>query len=150
MYIMSAIGLYDSPHTEWIYSKVKDRIPIELREEFKYKPKDITRIPLPRNSPEYAFVINEAKRLSVSIYSQYEFTRYTSSEIREAQWFRMGVSYPLEAAGKSSLDFGTKFKNCCQYCNIGGEPDGDILVDRKYVKKKSIVSLFRELSFQNR
>lgn len=138
---MSAIALYDGDKTLDIYNKVKEYIPEELKEEFQYMPKGITRIPLPRDSEQYDFVINEAKKYSISIYSQYEFTLYTPLEKRNAKWFRMGVSYPLESAGKSSLDFGTKLKGCCQECNIGGIPQGDILVDRKYMKKKSIVSL---------
>ena len=70
-----------------------------------------------------------------------ETTYYSKQEICNAEYYDMRFSCALEAAGTRASSYGTKYHSCCQECNIDGIPIGDILIDRKYVKKYSIASL---------
>lgn len=143
MYSMSVVALYDSEKTLEIYESVKQYIPDELknRKEYQYKKGDRTHIPLPRESETYNKVLELAKEYNVSIYHTYEFTEYTKEELKNAEYFVMYISDPLESEGTFARDYGTEYTNCCPVCKIGGRPIGDVLVDRKFVKKYGIASL---------
>ncbi len=92
-------------------------------------------------SEEYNYVFNAASKYGITIYHFYELAKYTLNEKKNAEYFEMGISCALEGEGTSAASYGTRYTNCCPECNIGGTPVGDILVDRKFVKKYGIASL---------
>lgn len=150
MYSMTVIELVQfrrGPHSflecKKIYENFKKYIPEELRDkdEYQYDPeRSYIHIPIPRDSDAYMQLLNTAKENHV--YSgRYEFTEFTKKEIKEAEYFHLGITTPLESEGTDARDYGTKYKNCCDECCIGGELDGDLLVDRKFMKKRAIGTL---------
>lgn len=124
-----------------IYEMFKDFIPLELRnrEEFQLNGNRI-QLPIDKDSEVFRKIIDVAKDFRVSFHT-YEFTEYDQEEIHNAQYFQMFVSDPLESEGTYARDYGTKYINNCSVCKIDGILDGDVLVDRKFVKKYGIASL---------
>ena len=124
-----------------IYEMFKEYIPLELRnkEEFKLNDNKI-QMPIDKDSEAFKKIIEIAKKNYVSFHT-YEYTEYTREEERNAKYFQMFVSDPLESEGTSAGDYGTKYLNSCDTCEIGGKLVGDVLVDRKFIKKQGIASL---------
>ncbi len=141
MFTVAVIALCDSIKTEQLYNEIKDFIPSELVDDYPYKKGDVTHIPLQRDSAQYNFVWKKANEYGITIYHFYELAKYTTSEIKNAEYFEMGISCALESEGTSAASYGTIYTNCCPECNIGGIPIGDVFVDRKFVKKYQIASV---------
>ena len=143
MYSMSVISLSNTDKTQEIYEKYKKYIPDELKEKSDYqydKEKGKIDIPISRNSPEYSRLKEQALANHISVY-EYEFSEYSKQEMKDAEFFQMIVSDPLESEGTYARDYGTKYVDCCDACKVGGTLYGDVFVDRKFVKKCSIASL---------
>ena len=143
MYSMSVISLSNTDKTHDIYEKYKKYIPNELKEKSDYqydKEKRKIDIPIPRSSPEYISLKEQALANHISVY-EYEFSEYSKQEMKDAEFFQMIISDPLQSEGTYARDYGTKYVDCCDACKVGGTLHGDVLVDRKFVKKCSIASL---------
>ena len=50
----------------------------------------------------------------------------------------MRLPDPLELEGTNASDYGTQYVGGCPTCGLGGKPIGDVLVDRKLVKKYKV------------
>ena len=140
---MSVIALSNTDKTQELYEEYKQYIPDELKEKLDYqydKEKERIDIPIPRSTPEYARLKEQALANNLSVF-EYEHSEYSKQEMKDAEYFQMRVSDPLESEGTDARDYGTKYVNCCEACKIGGELYGDVLVDRKFVKKYGIASL---------
>jgi len=145
MYSIAVISL--STHTAnsdkilYIYEMFKDFIPLKLRnrEEFQLNDNRI-QMPIDKDSQVFRKIIDIANDFCISFHT-YEFTEYDQEEIHNAQYFQMFVNDPLESEGTYARDYGTKYINNCSACKIGGILDGDVLVDRKFVRKYGIASL---------
>ena len=70
---------------------------------------------------------------------------YTKDELTSAEYFRLNTSAPLELEGTCSANYGTNHLNQCDKCLMCGELIGDLYVDRKFMKKQKIGSLFPDL-----
>lgn len=143
MYSMSVISLSNCDKTKELYEQFKNHIPNELRDNQEYQyssEKEKINIPLSRKCVEYNILKAQALANHISIY-EYEFSEYTNQEMKDAEFFQMIVSDPLQSEGTFARDYGTKYVDCCDTCKIGGVLYGDVLVDRKFVKKCSIASL---------
>ncbi len=143
MYSMSVISLSNSDKTQELYEQYKKYIPDELREnqEFQYaREKGKIDIPISRMCVEYNSLKSQALINHISIY-EYEFSEYSKQEIKNAEFFQMIVLDPLQSEGTYAKDYGTNYVECCPVCKIGGILDGNVLVDRKFVKKCGIASL---------
>ena len=144
---MSAVSIYNSERNKksiyQVYEQFKQFIPPELRDKKDYQyDENETRIiiPMPRDTENYKLMV-EICRQKALFFHEFEFTEYTRAEEKNAQYFQMFISCALESEGKSASDYGTKYTDCCNTCNVYGKLDGDVLVDRKFVKKYSIASL---------
>ena len=149
MYSMSVVVLRNDSwlreKTRAIYEQYKKFIPERLRDRQDYQYSEEAKrihIPISRTSVEYQDLKKIAQESNV-LGHEYEFTEYSQEEIENAEFFQMFVRYPLQAEGTMASDYGTKYKNCCPICNIGGEPDGDVLVDRKFVKKYDFANIYK-------
>ncbi len=67
-----------------------------------------------------------------------QWVHYTKSEIDRLPFFQMLIPDPLEVEGVSAFNYGTQYEGGCPICCLGGKPVGDVLVDRKFVKKYKI------------
>lgn len=143
MYSIAVIALSKDKKTKEIYDAFKAYIPDELKSRSDYQYNDsnfITYVPIPITSE--AFQQLESTAIENRIFShKHEITEYTKEEVENAEYVQMLVSEPLESEGTYARDYGTKYTNCCQACQIGGDLIGDVKVDRKFVKKYSIASL---------
>lgn len=70
---------------------------------------------------------------------------YTKGELANAEYFRLNALAPLELEGTSSKKYGTKHLNQCDKCLMCGELVGDVYVDRKFMKKQKLGTLFPDL-----
>lgn len=78
-------------------------------------------------------------------YVLFSDTSYTKRELADVPFFWLEGTYPLELEGTSVKDYGTQYQNVCPECGFGGTPVGDILVDRKFVKRIKFAHLIPEL-----
>lgn len=146
MFSISVIALYGREKTEELYQELKHKFPKELEGEFDESEKTGRRyFPFDRNSEEYQYIKQVAKENNIPIYNEYEKTVFTPEEEKNMQWFLMGVSYPLEAEGKHTVDYGTEYVDCCPKCKIGGKVKGDILIDRKFIRKQGIACVVPDI-----
>lgn len=87
-----------------------------------------------------------------AICSEYNFqpfiaedTVYTKKEIDSSEYFQMILSHPLEVEGTDASDYGTMYTGGCPHCTLGKELVGDVLIDRKFIKKCEFVSLVPDI-----
>ncbi len=74
-----------------------------------------------------------------------QWVRYTKAEEESAKFYVMGISTPLELEGTKASDYGTQYGGGCPYCGLGGKPVSDVLVDRKFMKKYKIGTLYPDI-----
>lgn len=141
MFSIDILVFKDAERTTELCEKFKNVIPDKLKNKYPYREDALTHFPIPRESEEYHRIKETAKEYGVPIWHFYELVKYSEAEKKQAAFFEMNVSCALEAEGTSAASYGTQYTNCCPICKIGGTPVGDILVDRKFVKKYSITSL---------
>lgn len=70
-----------------------------------------------------------------------EVTFFTKREIENAEFYETFFSDPLELEGTSAIDYGTRYEGGCPLCGLGGKAIADVLVDKKFMRKKEIGSL---------
>ena len=120
---------------ELLYEPNKDKIPKEFS-KYKYNGGQLN-LPLEPDSPELkqAIQIAQENNLHPRLFSK---VQYTKKEIGEIPFFQMYIPDPLELEGTDASDYGTQYVGGCSTCSLGGRPVGDVLVDRKFVKKYKI------------
>lgn len=123
-----------------IYQNVKDDITKVFAKDYAYSGEGQLVLPLQKDSPSYKYVMDmsEKHKLHPSVS---EGVYYTEDEIEKSEYFSMGISCPLESEGTCAADYGTHYVGGCPECGLGGKPDGEVLVDRKFIKKKKIGEL---------
>lgn len=94
-------------------------------------------LPIPDDALCYPEVLAAFKKRGVHT-RLFHNVYYTKKEIDSSQYFEACISYPLELEGTNSFDYGTKKIGGCPYCGLGAKTDGDILIDRKYIRKTLI------------
>jgi len=72
-----------------------------------------------------------------------QWTSYTKSEQDQAEYFQMYLPFPLEIEGTDAADYGTQYKGGCLNlkCQLGKKLTGNVLIDRKFMKKWDIGNL---------
>ena len=143
MFNVSVIALSNNKITQQLYKMFKQYIPDELKDEeaYQYDEKRYEiHFPIPKDSNAFLQLQSIAKENNISVRT-YELTKHTTKEIQNALFFQMFISDPLESEGTYARDYGTKYADYCDACKIGGTLVGDVLVDRKLVKKAGIATL---------
>ena len=132
----------DELHRE-LLERYRDKIPREFSQYKEYKWGALT-LPLEPDSPElkeaclYVRSLGYHPRLFSEVY-------YTKKELERIAYFQMEVGSPLELEGTTASDYGTKYDGACPVCGIGGKRTGNVLVDRKFLKKRKIGFLAPDL-----
>jgi len=65
----------------------------------------------------------------------------SKNEVENSLYFYITPLNPLSYDGRNEKYFGTILNGGCDICNVGKKSEGDILVDRKYIKNKKFVCL---------
>ncbi len=118
-----------------IYKQYKDFIP---NEELKKIHKNGHSIALKKDSKELQEVIEKCKENDIS-YRIFADTYYSKKEIEQKiRFFRMYPSYPTELEGTTEKSYGTILNGGCPCCGVGDKSFGDVLIDRKLMKKCKI------------
>ena len=86
-----------------------------------------------------AILIAQDSNARVDLFSR---VHYTKKELDSMPFFQMCIAVPLELEGVHANYFGTQYEGRCPNCDFGGTPIGNILVDRKFVKKCKIGWLY--------
>lgn len=86
-----------------------------------------------------AIQIAQDSNVRVDLFSR---VHYTKKELDSMPFFQMYIAVPLELEGVHADYFGTQYEGRCPNCDFGGTPIGNILVDRKFVKKCKIGWLY--------
>lgn len=125
----------DELHRE-LHEKYQNKIPKEFSQYKNYKWGTLE-LPLEPDSREleelcsFAHANGFHPKLFSSVY-------YTKKELDNIPYFQMLIDSPLELEGTCARDYGTKYVDACPVCGVGGKRVGDVLVDRKFLKKKKI------------
>lgn len=117
-----------------LYERFKDKIPKECQKIGRYRGGQLNLRLLP-NSPELkeAMAFAEEHNMNPRYFSEVFFT---AKEIRESPYFHMEyLPFPFELEGTDPSDYGTQYAGGCPICGLGKKAVGDILVDRKFMKK---------------
>lgn len=101
--------------------------------------------PFLTDSPELHEVLALADRMGWE-YTLFSEVYYTKKELDHMPFFRLCLPYPLELEGTRVDDYGTVHEGKCPYCNRGGTLVGDVLIDRKFMRKYKMAILIPEFS----
>jgi len=126
-----------------IYNHVKKDIPKEWQKEYEYSGTGALGLPLEEDSKSYHYVMDMAKKYDFHPGVD-QIVHYTKSEIEKTDYFKMDIATPLELEGTEASVYGTKYEGGCPNpkCHLGKKLVGDVFVDRKYMKKWDIGTLF--------
>ena len=95
-------------------------------------------LPLLDGSAELEQCLDELDSLGLTV-MKFSCTEYTKKELEQAPFFQLQPLWaPLELEGTSSIDYGTPCVNGCDRCGYNEGTIGDVLVDRKFIKKSGI------------
>lgn len=127
-----------------IYDTVKADVYPPAAKECEYKPGQSLILVLDEDSPayQYALQVSQEHHLHPHIAQRVYHTR---REIEQSAYFQLRISAPLELEGTDASDYGTQYIGGCPHCGLGKKPVGDVLVDRKFIKKYQMGSLFPEI-----
>ncbi len=124
-----------------LYEKIKDEYPDFLKKDFAFKEVELEmRIPMYKELPSYHYIMEFIKKYKFHT-RLYEVYYCSKKEKEKGEYFEMWIPSALELEGTDAAYYGTRYNSDCETCNIGGTPVGDVLVDRKFIKKYSIASL---------
>lgn len=127
-----------------IYETVKSEYPDYLKKNFEYNEATTLYIPMYDTLPSRDYIEQMVRECNLST-RRYEETYYTKKEENEAQAFCLWAPYVLETEGTNTLSYGTKYKDNCPKCKLGGELEGDVLIERRFLKKHGIANLHNEM-----
>ncbi len=94
-------------------------------------------LPIPDNSPIFSEALAAFRENGAGALLFHD-VYYTRRELSSIPYFEMLLSAPLELEGTASTEYGTKLIGGCQYCGLGAKTDGEVLIDRKFIKKTLI------------
>ncbi len=107
-------------------SKSKQYVDSELRFPFYENSEELTNALLFANSHKMKYIL-------------FTDTYYSKTEIeKEIKYFRLYPSYPTELEGTTEKSYGTILEGGCSCCGVGDKSFGDVLIDRKLMKKCKI------------
>jgi hypothetical protein len=127
-----------------IYEEVKDHIYPPARKECIYTGAGNLKLVLDEDSPAYKTVLHICKNNHVHPHIA-QWVHYSSVELKQVKYFKLSIPSPLELEGTDASDYGTLYSDGCPFCGMGRKPIGDILVDRKFLRKYKIGCLHPEI-----
>ncbi len=129
----------NSEELQPIYDKYKDAIPKEFAKDYVYDGGSLE-LPLEPDSKELKNAIEDINKVT-NVDGLYSIVHYTKSEEDKAAYFGMTLIELLYWEGTSAEEYGTVYSGACPVCGLGGKPVGNVLVDRRFVKKCKIGSV---------
>lgn len=129
----------DDSFRRTIYERFKTNIPKGFT-SYQYSGGQLN-LPLEPGSATLAEALQIARDSKVRV-DLFSHVHYTKKELENITFFQMCIAVPLELEGVHADYFGTRYKERCPNCDFGGIPIGNILVDRKFVKKCKIGWLY--------
>ena len=132
-----------------LYERYKDKIPKECQKIGRYNGSQLNLWLLP-DSPELkeAMTFAEHHNMKPEYFSE---AFYTAKEKREAPYFHLKyLPLPFELEGTNPEDYGTKYTGGCPVCDLGKKAVGDVLIDRKFIKRYEIGFLCPEVFVSER
>lgn len=145
MFRVSIIVLYGPDKTlAEIYDRFKDKIPKPFLNKYHAGLSGIV-LPLLSDSAEFAEAIELSKSLGLKEPELHSEVYYTKKELDECKFFKLHLPDPLELEGIDTKKYGTEYIGCCPDCGFGGKLSGDVLIDRKYMKKYKMGILVPEV-----
>jgi len=129
-----------------IYNYVKHDIPKEWAIKYKYSGHGLLTLPLEENSSSYQYVMEMARKHELNP-TVFQKVHYTNAEIDRSAYFELRIPSPLELEGTEAADYGTQYVGGCTNprCRLGKTPVGNVLVDRKFMKKYGIGTLLPDI-----
>ncbi|MBQ7124662.1 MAG: hypothetical protein IJO01_08665 [Oscillospiraceae bacterium] len=126
------------PFYEKFYNTYKNFEIVSELEKNKWYIDSELKIPFYENSEEFFNALLDANSHEMK-YTLFADTFYSKKEIeKDIHYFRLYPSYPTELEGTTEKNYGTVLKGGCLCCGVGSKAFGDILIDRKLVKKCKI------------
>ena len=127
-----------------IYDRFKDKVPKPFLKYFRLRFRSLA-LPLIPDSAEFAEAIELSKSLGLKEPEIFSEVYYTKKELEECKFFELYLPDPLELEGIDTTKFGTEYVGCCPECGFGGKLSGDVLIDRKFMKKYKMGVLIPEV-----
>lgn len=101
-------------------------------------------IPLETDSVEFESALGLIKENDMDVRFR-SVVHYTQRELEQVPYFHLLEFVPLELEGTTVADYGTRYEGGCPYCGVGQKRVGDVIVDRKFVRKYKFGNLNPEL-----
>ncbi len=145
IYVVTVSEPHDKELARNIYERVAKNVPSMFSKLCRYDETGPIQLPLECGSSDYEYVINACaeNNLSYSITSQR--VHYSNAELKKVAYFNMVIPYPLELEGTDAEDYGTIYTGGCPVCGLGKKPIGDVLVDRRFLRKCKMGVLFPDI-----
>lgn len=108
-------------------------VPTEFSKKYCYKGGCLN-LALEPDSAElhHALQIVQESNLRPTLYSD---VHYTKKEMEQCPFFQLYLPDPLELEDTRVDEYGTKYEGKCDCCGLGGKLVGDVLIDRKFMRK---------------
>lgn len=127
-----------------LYENVKQYIYKPEAKKCEYIGHGNLHVILDSESPGYYYLMEMSERFQLHPYIA-QWVGYSKTEIENAKFYVMSIPTPLELEGTKASDYGTQYAGGCPYCGLGGKPVSDVLVDRKFMKKYKIGTLYPDI-----
>jgi len=124
-----------------LLERFKDKVPNCF---LKYYNENGLWLPLEVGSAELENALGLIRENNMDVWFR-SVVHYTQKELEETQYFHLIEFVPLELEGTSAADYGTRYEGGCPYCGVGQKRVGDVVVDRKFVRKYKFGNLNPEL-----
>lgn len=127
-----------------LYDNVKEFIYKPLLSKCVYEGHGNLHVIVDEDSPGVTYLKDISESLNLYPHIA-QWVEYTQEEIENSKFYVMRIPEPLELAGTDSSDYGTQYAGGCAVCGIDRKPISDIMVDRKFIKKYQIGTLYPEI-----
>lgn len=127
-----------------LYENVKEYIYEPEASNCVYNGQGSLRVILDGESPGYRYLMDMSREYQLHPRVA-QWVDYTKREIDSSEWFQMRLPEPLELEGVTAAYYGTQYKGGCPHCGLGGKSVGNVLVDRKFIRKCRMGILFPDI-----
>lgn len=127
-----------------LYDGVKEDIFPLASKECVYSGEGSLKLVLDKESPSYNLVLQTCRDNNLHPYIA-QWVHHTAKELAEVNYYQLSIPTPLHLEGTTASIYGTEYTGGCPYCGLGQKSIGDVLVDRKVLKKYRIGSLYPEI-----
>lgn len=127
-----------------LYNHIKEDIYKPMFQKCEYTGHGNLKVILDKDSPSYQYLLEMADKYQLHPHIA-QWIEYTKAEKENAEFYAMSIPEPLELEGTNAADYGTQYAGGCLNCGLGGKPVSDVLVDRKFIKKYNIGTLYPDI-----